>query len=279
MAHIMSYASNVFPLRTPSNACKGSHDQGVSEEERQPNEFREHGHWTAKNRPLTNPMSQLGIMRQFFRVWYPHFTLAERNILGFILDLTAGWGERSRRFTHREIETGTGVKKSQSYAVLRSLHSKGPIFVDDEDVTINGTMIYVNLEWNPKVAARVTNPPVRMRKRPAAPIAKIAPPVGAIERTLRSAFKHNYANTPVAHWVDSQRFAVARCIADKWPATEHEAALAHEFANWLVTLWAHIRKVKEAPEYPEADFLNHNSQWLLREFQRNMEHDRSSYGP
>ena len=227
------------------------------------NEYRMHGHYKPENRPLEDPVSQQGIMRQFFREWRLHIPLAERDLLGWLLDRTSNWGKDSRRITYWEIAEANGPQETQARTLLKALEARGCIKVTRFVGDTRGMLIEPNLEWEPtgqRPAARKTT-----TKR------KILTTV-AIDRELHRA--HEIYGDGV-RWPDKERHAVAQSVVANCLRVKMDVETAHHFADWLASAWPYLAKDHGAPGgYPEVDYINSRSQWLFDAFQSTVERSR-----
>jgi len=169
-------------------------EEEPDDDQQRRNEWRMHGHWTPENRPLyevgskkADPVAQLGMYRQFSRVWCAHLTSAERNLLLFLLDQTIGWGKPGRHFTHRQIEEGNGytggarIGRTHAKNVLKSLEAKGVISVDRyDDATYRGdrkrgNYITVNPDWEPPTPVTILTHPANHPAMPSDPVTFVTP--------------------------------------------------------------------------------------------------------
>lgn len=204
-------------------------------------EFRMHGYYAPGNRPLSHPISQQGIMRQFFRVWSLDIpSAAERDLLGFILDLTVNWGKTERPFTYREIEQANRSTETRARGFIKALEAKGFIEVTRSAGDIKGMLIKPNLDWEPAGQ--------RMAR--------------AVDQALRRA----YDNDGAAPWPDEDRQTVAQCIEAICLNADMDVPVAKKFARVLMAAWPQWIKNNGAPKRPDAAFIREHATTLLSQF-------------
>ncbi|TPL55415.1 hypothetical protein FJ942_17060 [Mesorhizobium sp. B2-4-2] len=248
---------SVVPLRPHSADASNSLDIDKTEEPAQ-RDWRMHAHHRPDNRPLRDPVSQQGMIRQFFREWRSYMPLAERDLFCIILDKTVNWGESKCRLTYRQIEQASGPGETQARVLVKSLEAKGFIKVTRFPGDAKGMRIELNLDWEP-VGQR--------QAQKSAPTAKRKPiTTSAIDHALHYAYDaYVYDVTP---WPDELRRATAQCIVANCLKTKMDLETASEFTRWLVSVWSHLVNHYEAPTYPEPGYINRHSEWLFDTFQQ-----------
>ncbi|RWX60496.1 hypothetical protein EN780_31870, partial [Mesorhizobium sp. M4B.F.Ca.ET.089.01.1.1] len=211
-----------------------------------------HHHPDGSNNPLTSPLGQQGVMRQFFRVWRSGLSLGERDLFGFILDCTVNWGKTSCRLTYRNIAQAGGSTETRARSFLKALENKGAITVTQFPGDPKGMLIEVNIDWEPAGKCQVKNS--------AAPAPKRKP---LTTNTIDQALYHAYDDA--RSWPEKHRRETAQCIVAICSNDKLDVDNAILFAKNIAMAWPGFVMRNEAPKHPDAGFIRkHATGWLVQ---------------
>lgn len=101
-----------------------------------------------------NTLERLLVFQKVNRVWRPHLSVAERDLLFYLLDRTVSWGNDNCRMTVGQMAkgskwaAGSGHSERNLFRTLKSLRERGLL---SQSYNGRATTFVLNLNWEPPV--------------------------------------------------------------------------------------------------------------------------------
>jgi len=103
---------------------------------------------------VLNTLERLLVFQKVNRVWRPHLSVAERDLLFYLLDRTVSWGNDNCEMTVGQMAkgsnwaTGSGHSERNLFRTLKSLRERGLL---SQSYNGRATTFVLNLNWEPPV--------------------------------------------------------------------------------------------------------------------------------